>query len=102
MNLLKKNIHMHRVRSEAVTQLTLEDDRNIPENKPDVNSINLEKARIVVEEIKPGTDVVNLKGHLHFEILYHTQESGSSLVPFEGEMPFEEKIIVKGVTLQIR
>ena len=100
MNLLKKNIHMHRVRSEAVTQITLEDDRNIPENKPDVNSINLEKARIVVEEIKPGTDVVNLKGYLHFEILYHTQEPGSSLVPFEGELPFEEKMIIKGVTSQ--
>lgn len=98
MNLLKKNIHMHRIRSEAVTQTTLEDDRNIPENKPDVNNINLEKARVVVEEIKPGVDVVNLRGHLCFEILYHTQEPGSSLVPFEGEIPFEEKMIVKGVT----
>lgn len=98
MNLLKKNIHMHRIRSEAMTQITLEDDRNIPENKPDVNNINLEKARVVVEEIKPGTDVVNLKGVLHFEILYHTQEPGSSLVPFEGELPFEEKMVVKGVT----
>lgn len=98
MNLLKKNIHMHRSRFEAVTQIALEDDRNIPENKPDVNSINLEKARVVIEEIKPGADVVNLKGHLHFEILYHTQEPGSSLVLFEGEMPFEEKMIAKGVT----
>ena len=98
MNLLKKNIHMHRIRSEAVMQLTLEDDRNIPENKPDVNTINLEKARVVIDEIKPGTDVVNIKGCLHFEILYHTQEPGSSLVLFEGDIPFEEKMIVKGVT----
>ncbi len=97
MNLLKKNIHMHRVRSEAVTQITLEDDRNIPENKPDVNSINLEKAQIVIEEIKPGTDMVNVRGHLAFELLYHTLEPGSSLVPFGGELSFEEKIIVKGV-----
>ena len=65
MNLLKKNIHMHRIRSEAMTQITLEDDRNIPENKPDVNTINLEKARVVIDEIKPGTDVVNIKGCLH-------------------------------------
>lgn len=89
---------MYRTRSEALTQITLEDDRNIPENKPDVNNINLEKARVIVEEIKPGTDIVNIKGHLHFELLYHTQEPGSSLVPFEGELPFEEKMIVKGVT----
>lgn len=97
MNLLKKNIHMHRIRSEATTQITLEDDRNIPENKPDVNAINLEKAHVVIEEIKPGTDCVNLRGYLHFEILYHTQEPGSSLVPFEGELPIDEKLIVKGV-----
>ncbi len=98
MDLLKKNIHMDRVRSEAVTQITLEDDRNIPDTKPDVNSINLEKAEVVIEEIKPGTDVVNLRGCLRFAILYHTQESGSVLVPFEGEIPFDEKLIMKGAT----
>ncbi|MCM1102449.1 MAG: DUF3794 domain-containing protein [Clostridium sp.] len=98
MDLLKRNIHMDRVRSEAVTQITMEDDRNIPDNKPDVSSINLQRADIVIEEIKPGTDVVNLRGHMHFAILYHTQEAGSSLVPFEGEIPFDEKLIMKGVT----
>lgn len=97
MDLLKKNIHMDRIRSEAVTQITLEDDRNIPDSKPDVNSINLERAEVVIEEIKPGTDTVNLKGRLQFAILYHTTEAGSSLVPFEGEIPFEEKLIMKGV-----
>ncbi|MCM1113683.1 MAG: DUF3794 domain-containing protein [Muribaculum sp.] len=96
--MLKRNIHMDRVRCEAVTQITLEDDRNIPDSKPDVSSIGLEKADVVIEEIKPGTDAVNLRGHMHFSILYHTQEAGSSLVPFEGEIPFEEKLIMKGVT----
>ena len=97
MDLLKKNIHMDRTRCEAVTQITLEDDRNIPDSKPDVNSINLEKAEVVLEEIKPGTDTVSLRGYLRFSILYHTLETGSSLVPFEGEIPFEEKLIMKGV-----
>lgn len=97
MDLLKKNIHMDRIRSEAVTQITLEDDRNIPDSRPDVNSINLEKAEIIIEEIQPGTDTVNLKGHMNFAILYHTLESGSSLVPLEGEIPFEEKLVMKGV-----
>lgn len=97
MDLLKKNIHMDRIRCEAVTQITLEDDRNIPDSKPDVSSINLEKAEVVIEEIKPGTDTVNLRGHLRFAILYHTMETGSSLVAFDGEIPFEEKLIMKGV-----
>lgn len=97
MDLLKKNIHMDRIRCEAVTQITLEDDRNIPDSKPDVSSINLERAEAVIEEIKPGTDAVNLRGYLRFAILYHTMESGSSLVLFDGEIPFEEKLIMKGV-----
>jgi hypothetical protein len=97
VDLLKKNIHMDRIRSEAVTQITMEDDRNIPDSKPDADSVNLEKAAIIIEEIQPGTDTVNLKGHMHFSILYHTTESGSSLVSMEGELPFEEKLVMKGV-----
>ncbi len=98
MDLLKKNIHMDRIRTEAVSQITLEDDMNIPENKPDVSSINLEKGELVVEEVKPGTDVVSVRGKLAFCVLYHTMEEGSRLVSLEGELPFDEKINLRGVT----
>lgn len=71
---LKKNIHMDRIRTQAATQLTLEDDVNIPENQPDVSSLKLEKGVLVIEEIKPGTDTVNVRGRLVFSVLYHTLE----------------------------
>lgn len=98
MDLIKKNIHMDRVRTEAVNQITLEEDMNIPESKPDVSSINLEKGNVVIEEVKPGTDVVNIRGHLAYSILYHTSEEGSSLVALEGRIPFEEKLHLQGAT----
>lgn len=98
MDLLKRNIHMDRTRCEAVNQITLEDDRNIPDSKPDVSGINLEKASVIVDEIKPGNDVVTVTGRLHFCILYHTQETGCGLVLLEGDIPFEEKLMMKGVT----
>ncbi len=98
MELIKKNIHMDRIQSNAVTQITLEDDMNIPDNKPDVNSVNLEKGVLVIEEIKPGTDMVNVRGKLVYSILYHTTEEGSSLVFLEGKIPFEERINMQGVT----
>lgn len=60
MELLKRNIHMDRVRVQAVTQFTLEDDVNIPENKPDVAALNLEKGELIIDEIKPGTDSVTV------------------------------------------
>jgi LysM repeat protein len=72
---------------------------NIPDNKPDVNSLNLEKGSVVIEEIRPGTDVVTVRGKLVYAVLYHTLEEGSSLVSIEGKIPFEEKINVRGTTL---
>lgn len=96
MELLKRNIHMDRVRTEAVTQFTLEDDVNIPESKPDVSSLNLEKGEICIDEIKPGTDQVTVRGRLAYAVLYHTTETGSSLVVLEGKIPFEERINLQG------
>lgn len=98
MELIKRNIHMDRVRAEAVTQITLEDDLNIPENKPDVDTINLERGELIIEEVKAGTDVVNIRGTLSYCILYHTVEAGCSLVALEGRIPFDEKINMQGVT----
>lgn len=98
MELLKKNIHMDRVRAEAVSQITLEDDLNIPENKPDVDTINLEKGEVIIEEVKAGTDAVTIRGCLSYSVLYHTSEDGCSLVSLEGKIPFDEKMNLQGVT----
>lgn len=96
MELLKRNIHMDRTRAEAVTQFTLEDDVNIPENKPDVSALNLEKGEIIIDEIKPSTDSVTVRGRLAYAVLYHTMEAGSSLVVLEGKIPFEERVNLQG------
>lgn len=100
MELIKRNIHMDCIRTEAVTQITLEDDMNIPENKPDVDVINMDKGEIVIEEVRPGTDVVNVRGKLVYHILYRTSEKGRSLVALEGKIPFEERINLRGATSQ--
>ena len=98
MELLKRNIHMDRIRAEAVSQSTLEDDLNISESKPDVDTINLEKGEIVIDEVKAGTDVVNIRGTLLYAILYHTKEDGSTLVSLEGRIPFDERMNLQGAT----
>ncbi|MCM1560686.1 MAG: DUF3794 domain-containing protein [Butyrivibrio sp.] len=97
MELIKRNIHMDRVKTEAVTQFTLEDDLNIPDSKPDVNTLNLEKGEVVIDEIRPGTDFVNVRGYLSYVVLYHTQEEGSSLVTIGGRVPFDERVNLRGV-----
>ena len=97
MDLVKKNIHMDRIRSEAVNQITLEDDLNVPDQKPDVSSLNFENGTIIIDEVRPGTDQVNVRGRLIFDVLYHTNEGGSSLISLEGKIPFEEKINMQGI-----
>ncbi|MBQ2804125.1 MAG: DUF3794 domain-containing protein [Lachnospiraceae bacterium] len=98
MELLKKNIHMDRIKTEAVSQFTLEDDVNIPESKPDVDALCMEKSEIIIEEIKAGTDMVNVRGKLAYSILYRTMESGRNLVTLEGKLAFDEKINLQGAS----
>ena len=39
MELLKKNIRMNRQKSRAVSQITLEEDLNVPDTRPDAGNI---------------------------------------------------------------
>ena len=96
MELIKRNIHMDRVKRSTVMQFTMEEDLNLPEDKPDISTLNLEKGEIVIEEIRPGMDEVTVRGKLGYAILYHTQEAGSSLILLSGALPFEEKIHMEG------
>ena len=79
MELVKKNIHMDRIKCKASTQITLEDDCNVPDSKPDVERLILDKGEIRVEEMKASQDHVCVRGKLCFKILYRTQEDRESL-----------------------
>ena len=100
MELIKRNIHMDRVRTAANSQIVLEDDVNIPDSKPDVDMINMEKGEIVIDEVKAGPDTVHIRGRLSFCVLYCTSERGNSLAVLEGKIPFEERINLQGCTVQ--
>lgn len=98
MEFMKKNIHMDRIRLQADTQLTLEDDRNIPDAKPDVNVLVYEQGRVKIEEVKPAMEHVTVKGKLLFTVLYKTGEGDVALASVTGEIPFEEQVFMEGVT----
>lgn len=96
MELRKKNIHMDRVRCKAVSQISLEEDLNIPENKPDVGAVVYQKGQVQIDEVKPTADHVSVKGKLLFQVLYQSREEGKNLVCVEGKMPFEEQMYLEG------
>lgn len=97
MELLRENIHMDVVSKEGMVQISLDEDVNLPEMKPDVSSLCMEKGNVIIEEVRPSADAVSVKGRLIFCILYHTQEDGGRLACMEGKIPFDEKIRMEGL-----
>lgn len=96
MELMKKNIHMDHIRCKAVTQISLEEDLNIPETKPDVGTLVYQKGQVQIDEVKPTADHVSIRGKLFFRVLYQSREEGKGLVCVEGKIPFEEQLYMEG------
>ena len=70
MELVRRNIHMNRQKGKAVSQMTLDDDYNIPDNMPDAGMIIQEKGSIEIGEVRVEAGRVKVKGALNFFVLY--------------------------------
>ncbi len=97
MELIKKNIHMDRIKCRSTSQVSQEEDINIPDSKPDVAALVYEKGLVQIEEVKPTEDHVTIRGKICFSVLYQTREEGQKLVCVEGKIPFEEQHFMEGV-----
>ena len=92
VELLKKNIHMNKLKCKSSVQLTLDDDFNVPDVKPDISSMIKEQGNIIIYEIKPMNGKLMVKGALQFNILYISEEDTRPVHHLSGEIPFEESI----------
>ena len=95
MDFLYRNMHMEQKKWEASTQITIEEDINVPDVKNDCASILLKDATLVVDETRVGRDQVVVRGKLKYQILYM---AGDTLEGLRGELPFEEVMNVQGAT----
>lgn len=105
MELIKKNIHMEHRINWAATQISLEEDQNISDQKPDAFKIICKNACVKVDEEKPVDEAVWVKGTLDYTVLYLTDEKEKRMCSMEGQIPFEEKVytdkIVSGDSLRV-
>lgn len=62
MELVRKNIHMDRIKGQASTQITLEDDINILDSRPDASKLIYDRGSVALEEVKVTEDHVTVKG----------------------------------------
>ena len=60
MELIRKNIHMNREKCRSSLQLTLDNDLNVPDIKPDIERIVREQGDIKVLDVKVSNGRVNI------------------------------------------
>lgn len=96
MELEKRKIYMDRMKFKAGTQIALEDDRNLQDNKPDIARILGQKGYIRLEELKPAAGHVTMRGKLYYKVLYQSDE-GQEICSVEGSIPFEEQVHMDGL-----
>ena len=96
MELKKVNLHMDHVKCQINTQITLEEDKNISDRNPDADRILMENAKVEMEELRPATDNLFMKGKMVYEVLYSSEDDGK-LYRMQGEIPWEEKVRVEGM-----
>ena len=68
VELIKKNIHMEQRIKWAASQISLEEDQNISDQKPDAYKIICKNACVKVEETKPVEEAVWIKGALEYKV----------------------------------
>ena len=97
MEILRKNVHMSRQKNRAVSQITLDNDFNVPDIKPDIDKLILDREEIRIEDVHPEKDRVSLKGFLTAGILYASAGPEAKIQGMEGKLPFEETLHMDGI-----
>ena len=92
MELIKKLIQMNQIKCKSNTQMTLDDDFNVPDAKPDVAYIIKEQGMIHISEVKAMNGKAMVKGSLDFMLLYISEEGEQKVHNISGSLPFEEQM----------
>lgn len=98
MELIQKSIHMDQIKCSASTQVTIEDDINITDVKPDVYQLVMEQGNVDIEEVRAVEDHVHVKGALRFQVLYISDEEVHHAACMEGSLPFSEQVYMDKVS----
>jgi len=92
VDLIKKNIHMNKLKCKSTLQLTLDDDFNVPDVKPDIDQIITRQGDVKINDIKAMNGKLLVKGVLKFNVLYLSEGDRRPIQNITGEIPFDEII----------
>ncbi|MCI5918866.1 MAG: DUF3794 domain-containing protein [Roseburia sp.] len=97
MDLKTIQLHKNCQKGIAVNQITVDDDYNVPDYKPDIVKMVKEKGEVRFDEVNVTTGVVWIKGSLVFSALYRSNQENRKMSSLRGELPFQEKISMDGL-----
>lgn len=97
MELKKIKIHRNQEKGAAVSQITLDDDYNVPDYRPDIVKVLKEKGELRFDEVKAGNGAVWVKGSMIFKVLYRSDQENAKISCLRGEIPFQEKLNMDGL-----
>ena len=92
MELIKKNIHMNKLKCKSTLQLTLDDDFNVPDVKPDIDKIITQQGEVRINEINSMNGKFSVSGELGFNVLYFNENDQRQIHNISGQIPFDEII----------
>lgn len=92
MDLVKDNLRMNRIKCKNTVQMTVDNDINVPDIRPDISRIICTNGDISIGDVKPGNGRIMLKGRLAFHILYESNENTNCIAHMEGDIAFDESV----------
>lgn len=97
MEFSKKDFYGIAVKERKQVQITIDQDCNVPDTKPDVEKMIQTKGVVTIQETEMMVDRIRLKGEFHFQGLYGTNDPRTFLESLDYALPFEEYIHIDGV-----
>lgn len=98
MELTSIKLHTAKSIGKAETQITLDDDYNVPDYRPDIVRVIRQQGSVKVEEVKTNAGAVRITGKLIFRVLYRSDQEMGKISCLKGEVPFSEKLNMDGIS----
>lgn len=98
MDFNRKDIHTIILKATRYSELTIDDDFNIPDTKEDIAKIVAKSGHIIIDEVIPTDGKVKVTGTVVFKVLYKTATEKQDIEVYEGEILFEDQVNVDGVS----
>lgn len=92
MDIITKPLYLNRRKCSSSLQATMEDDYNVPDNKPDISRFMKTDGEARILEKKINGNRLHLTGSVDFKILYYSSEAPQPIHNLSGKLSFDESL----------